>query len=419
MEISYATLLLLSLICIFFALALFFGLSYRKALNEHFILQNRLDDLQANNQLLSNSLTKVGSELESEKRIAQERMEQFNESKVQLTEHFKNLAQDILEEKSQRFASQNQQNLDLLLRPLQEKITDFRKRVDDVYAEETRERASLQAEIHGLTALNMKMSQEANALTKALRKDSKAQGNWGELVLETILVNCGLRRGFEFDVQDTQRNDQGSLVYPDVVIHLPENKHVVIDSKVSLTAYIRSVETDDQDLQKAELNAHVQSMRAHMSGLSSKNYQDLYGLGSIDFVLMFIPIEPAFLAAISHESELFQEALAKNIVLVCPSTLHATVRTIAHVWRQEQQNRNAQEIARLCGAMYDKFVGFVDDLQSVGERINQTQKSYDEAFKKLSTGNGNLIRSAQKVRELGVKPNKALSNTLIEKASEE
>jgi DNA recombination protein RmuC len=419
MEITQTTWLFLALLCIFFALALFFGLSYRKTLSEASKLQIKLDELQLTNQTLANNFTKVSSELESEKRIAQERLVQFNENKVQLTEHFKNLAQDILEEKSQRFATQNQQNLDLLLRPLQEKITDFRKRVDDVYSEETRERASLQTEIHNLTALNMRMSQEANALTKALRGDSKAQGNWGELVLETILVNCGLRRGYEFDVQDTQRNEQGNLVYPDVVIHLPDNKHVVIDSKVSVSAYTRSVESDDVEIQKRELTAHVNSMRAHMNSLSSKNYQDLYGLGSIDFVLMFIPIEPAFLAAISHETELFQEALTKNIVLVCPSTLHATVRTIAHVWRQEQQNRNAQEIARLCGAMYDKFVGFVEDLTGVGERLNQTQKSYEEAFKKLSTGNGNLIRSAQKVRELGVKPNKTLSNALIEKSSEE
>jgi DNA recombination protein RmuC len=291
--------------------------------------------------------------------------------------------------------------------------------VDDVYSEEVKERASLQAEIHHLTALNVQMSQDANALTRALRGDSKAQGNWGELVLETILENCGLRKGHEFDVQDTQRNAEGNIVYPDVVIHLPENKHVVIDSKVSIAAYTRSVQTDDPAQQKLELTAHVSSMRAHMSGLSSKNYQSLYGLGSIDFVLMFIPIEPAFLAAIGHQSDLFQEALAKNIVLVCPSTLHATVRTIAHVWRQEHQNRNAQEIARLCGAMYDKFVGFVEDLDGVGKSIALTQKNYDEAYKKLTTGNGNLVRASQKVKELGVKPNKSLPNALIERSTEE
>jgi DNA recombination protein RmuC len=419
MEMTNISWVLLIVACITFSAALFLGLSYRKSLSQVAAFEIKSSELQVEIQSLSNQLTKVSSELDSEKRISQEKLEQFNESKKQLTDQFRNLAQDILEEKSQRFATQNQQNLDLILKPLQEKISDFRKRVDDVYSEEVKERASLQAEIKSLNALNLQMSQDANALTKALRGDSKAQGNWGELVLETILENCGLRKGHEFDVQDTQRTEEGHVVYPDVVIHLPESKHVVIDSKVSIAAYTRSVQTDDPDIQKIELTAHVNSIRAHMNGLSAKNYQSLYGLGSIDFVLMFIPIEPAFLAAIGHQSNLFQDALAKNIVLVCPSTLHATVRTIAHVWRQEHQNRNALEIARLCGAMYDKFVGFVDDLDGVGKSISQTQKNYDEAYKKLTTGNGNLVRSAQRVKELGVKPNKSLPNALIEKLEDE
>ena len=419
MEMTNISWFLLFFASIAFTLALFFGLNYQKALAQLKQFEQKAESLQGEVQSLSNQFTRVSSELESEKRISQEKLEQFNESKKQLTEQFKNLAQEILEEKSQRFASQNQQNLDLILKPLQEKITDFRKRVDDVYSEEVKERASLQSEIRSLTDLNKKMSEDATALTKALRGDSKASGNWGELVLETILEHCGLRKGYEFDVQDSKRNQDGNLVYPDVVIHLPENKHIVVDSKVSITAYTRSVQTDDPALQQSELNAHIHSIRTHMNGLSAKNYQDLYGLGSIDFVLMFIPIEPAFLAAVGHESNLFQEALTKNIVLVCPSTLHATVRTIAHVWRQEHQNRNAQEIARLCGAMYDKFVGFVDDLDSIGKSIQNSQKFYDEAYKKLTTGNGNLVRSAQRVKELGVKPNKSLPNALIDKVQDE
>jgi DNA recombination protein RmuC len=419
MEMTNLSWFLLLFASIVFTLAFFFGLNYQKASAELEKLRQKSESLQIELQSLSNQLAKVSSELESEKRISQEKLEQFNDSKQQLTEQFRNLAQDIFEEKSQRFASQNQQNLDLILKPLQEKITDFRKRVDDVYSEEVKERASLQSEIKSLTDLNKKMSEDANALTKALRGDSKAAGNWGELVLETILEHCGLRKGHEFDVQDSQRNQEGRLVYPDVVIHLPDNKHIVVDSKVSIAAYTRSVQTDDPDTQKLELIAHVHSIRTHMNGLSAKNYQDLYGLGSIDFVLMFIPIEPAFLAAIGHESNLFQEALTKNIVLVCPSTLHATVRTIAHVWRQEHQNRNALEIARLCGAMYDKFVGFVDDLEGIGKSIQNSQKNYDEAYKKLTTGNGNLVKTAQRVKELGVKPNKSLPNALIEKVQDE
>jgi DNA recombination protein RmuC len=419
MEMTNISWVLLILACVSFSAALFFALSYQKSNASLSSMELKAKDWQTEISVLSNQLTKMTADLESEKRLSQEKLEQFNDSKKQLTDHFKTLAQEILEEKSQRFASQNQQNLDLILKPLQEKISDFRKRVDDVYSEEVKERASLQAEIHNLTALNVKMSNDANALTKALRGDSKAQGNWGELVLETILENCGLRKGHEFDVQDTQRNEHGNIVYPDVVIHLPENKHVVIDSKVSIAAYTRSVQTDDPDQQKLEMTAHINSIRAHMSGLSAKNYQTLYGLGAIDFVLMFIPIEPAFLAAISHQSNLFQEALTKNIVLVCPSTLHATVRTIAHVWRQENQNRNALEIARLCAVMYDKFVGFVEDLDGVGKSLTQSQKNYDEAYKKLSTGNGNLVRTAERVKELGVKPNKSLPNALIEKTLDE
>jgi DNA recombination protein RmuC len=284
MEMTNLSWFLLIFSCVMFSAALFFGFSYQRTLSQARDLENKSSLLQNEVQSLSNQLSKVGAELDAEKRISAEKLEQFNESKKQLTEQFRNLAQDILEEKSQRFATQNQQNLDLILKPLQEKISDFRKRVDDVYSEEVKERASLQAEIHHLTALNVQMSQDANALTKALRGDSKAQGNWGELVLETILENCGLRKGHEFDVQDTQRNAEGNIVYPDVVIHLPENKHVVIDSKVSIAAYTRSVQTDDPAQQKLELTAHVSSMRTHMSGLSSKNYQSLYGLGSIDFV---------------------------------------------------------------------------------------------------------------------------------------
>ena len=206
----------------------------------------------------------------------------------------------------------------------------------------------------------------------------------------------------------------GSRLQPDVVIRLPEAKHLVIDSKVSITAYTRYMQADDESQKNAELGAHVQSIRQHIQGLSAKNYQDLYGLGSIDFVLMFIPVEPAFLAAMRHAPDIYQEALRKNIVLVCPSTLLATVRTVAHVWRQEHQNRNAQEIARQCANLYDKFVGFVDDLEKVGQRLEQAQVSYGDAVNKLKTGKGNLIRTAENVKKLGVKPNKSLPNQLLD-----
>ena len=275
-------------------------------------------------------------------------------------------------------------------------------------------RSALKHEIERLANLNLKMSDEARSLTNALKGDSKIQGNWGELVLESILESSGLRKGEEYLVQDSHTQVDGSRLQPDVIIKLPEGRHLVIDSKVSITAYARHTEAASTDEADKELLAHIQSIRQHIQGLSAKNYQDLYGLGSIDFVLMFIPVEPAFLAAMRHAPDIYQEALRKNIVLVCPSTLLATVRTVAHVWRQEQQNRNAQEIARQCANLYDKFVGFVDDLEKVGQRLEQAQVSYGDAVNKLKTGKGNLIRTAENVKKLGVKPNKSLPSQLID-----
>ncbi len=413
MEMPLLSWILLIGFCLFLALTLFYGLSFSRVNSELKDTKSEVINSLENSRKLSIDLSKVESELIAEKRISEERTRQFNDSKTQLTEHFKNLANEILEEKSQRFATQNQQSLDILLKPLHEKIGEFKKRVDDVYADESRERFALKSEIEKLAGLNHSMSVETQALTKALRGDNKAQGNWGELVLETILESSGLRKGHEFDVQDAQVDTSGNRLQPDVVIHLPEGKHLVIDSKVSISAYARHVQVEDDVEKERELVAHVNSLKAHVTGLSSKNYQQLYGLGSIDFVLMFIPIEPAFLAAMAYQGSLFQDALAKNIILVCPSTLLATVRTVAHLWRQEHQNRNAQEIAKQCGALYDKFVGFVDDLEEVGKRIEQTQQSYMSAHNKLKTGRMNLIKSAERVRELGVKPTKELKNQLL------
>jgi DNA recombination protein RmuC len=366
---------------------------------------------------------KAETELAAERRQSADKLatlaQTAQEAKTVLSDQFKNLANEILEEKSKRFAEQNQQNLDILLKPLQEKLTDFRKQVDETYQSEARERFALKQEVEKLAGLNLRMTDETRALTNALKGESKTQGDWGELVLETILENSGLRKGEEYLVQDTQTISDGSRLQPDVVIRLPESKHLVIDSKVSITAYTRYIQADDEAVKTAELNSHVLSMKQHIQGLSAKNYQDLYGVGSIDFVLMFIPIEPAFLAAMRHAPEIYQEALKKNIVIVCPSTLLATVRTVAHLWRQEHQNRNAQEIARQCASLYDKFVGFVEDLDKVGVRLEQAQISYTDAVGKLKTGRGNLIRTAENVKKLGVKPNKSLPSKLTDVADED
>lgn len=371
----------------------------------------------------SQARVKAETELEAERRQSADKLstlqQSAQEAKAVLSDQFKNLANEILEEKSRRFAEQNQQNLDTLLKPLQEKLTDFRKQVDETYQSEARERFALKQEVEKLAGLNLRMTDETRALTNALKGESKTQGDWGELVLETILENSGLRKGEEYLVQDTQTISDGSRLQPDVVIRLPESKHLVIDSKVSITAYTRYMQSDDEQVKVSELNSHVLSIKQHIQSLSAKNYQDLYGVGSIDFVLMFIPIEPAFLAAMRHAPEIYQDALKKNIVIVCPSTLLATVRTVAHLWRQEQQNRNAQEIARQCASLYDKFVGFVEDLDKVGQRLEQAQSSYTDAVGKLKTGRGNLIRTAENVKKLGVKPNKSLPSKLTDVADDE
>lgn len=368
-------------------------------------------------QAVQNAI-RLEAALDSERKQGLGRIESLNEAKEVLTSQFKNLANEILEDKSKRFTEQNVANLDALLKPLQTKLTEFKEQVNTSYGNEARERFALKSEIERLANLNLRMSDETRSLTQALKGDSKVQGNWGELVLESILESSGLRKGEEYLVQDSHTQTDGSRLQPDVVVKLPEGRSLVVDSKVSITAYSRHAEATDPAIAEQELVAHIQSLRQHIQGLSSKNYSSLYGIGSVDFVLMFVPIEPAFLLALKTAPNLYQEALAKNIVLVCPSTLMATLRTVAHLWRQDSQNRNALEIAKQCGTLYDKFVGFVDDLEKLGQRLDQAQTSYHDAFNKLKTGKGNLIRSAEKVRELGVKPSKNLSAPLIESSSD-
>ena len=368
-------------------------------------------------QALQNAI-RLEAALDSERKQGLGRIESLNEAKEALTSQFKNLANEILEDKSKRFTEQNVANLDALLKPLQTKLSEFKEQVNASYGNEARERFALKSEIERLANLNLRMSDETRSLTQALKGDFKVQGNWGELVLESILESSGLRKGEEYLVQDSHTQTDGSRLQPDVVVKLPEGRSLVVDSKVSITAYSRHAETSDPVVAEQELAAHIQSLRQHIQGLSSKNYSSLYGIGSVDFVLMFVPIEPAFLLALKTAPNLYQEALAKNIVLVCPSTLMATLRTVAHLWRQDSQNRNALEIAKQCGTLYDKFVGFVDDLEKLGQRLDQAQTSYHDAFNKLKSGKGNLIRTAEKVRELGVKPSKNLSAPLIESSTD-
>jgi DNA recombination protein RmuC len=418
MSFDLSTLLFLGLLIAVCAGLLIYALALRsrvtsaeQAITEHAAL---VASLRAERDTALQNAIRLEAALESERKQGLGRIESLNEAKEALTIQFKNLANDILDDKTRRFTEQNALSLDALLKPLQTKLTEFKEQVSTSYANESRERFALKSEIERLSALNVKMSDETRSLTQALKGDSKVQGNWGELVLESILESSGLRKGEEYLVQDSHTQADGSRLQPDIVVRLPEGRHLVVDSKVSITAYARHAESVDADTAQIELNAHIQSLRQHIQGLSSKNYSSLYGVGSVDFVLMFIPIEPAFLLALKSAPNLYQEALAKNIVLVCPSTLMATLRTVAHLWRQDHQNKNALEIARQCGALYDKFVGFVDDMDKLGQRIDQAQTSYHDAFSKLKTGKGNLIRTAEKVRELGVKPSKTLPPGLLD-----
>ena len=420
MALDFPILLIFGLLVGLCAALLVYALNLKAAFRNQqaltFSENSLIESLRTERDLAIQNSIRLEAELTSERRQAVARIEALNEAKEALTAQFKNLANEILEDKSKRFTEQNATSLDALLKPLQTKLTEFKEQVSTSYQNEARERFALKTEIERLSSLNLRMSDETRSLTQALKGDSKVQGNWGELVLESILDSSGLRKGEEYVVQDSHTQADGSRLQPDVVVRLPEGRHLVVDSKVSITAYARYAEALTPEIAQAELHLHLQSLRQHIQDLSSKNYSSLHGLGAIDFVLMFIPIEPAFIAAIKASPNLQDEALAKNIVLVCPSTLMATLRTVAHLWRQDQQNRNALEISRQCGALYDKFVGFVEDLQKLGQRLEQAQTSYHDAFNKLKSGKGNLIRSAEKVRALGVKPTKIIDTLLIEAA---
>jgi DNA recombination protein RmuC len=341
----------------------------------------------------------------------QEKSIQDIQQKFQL--EFQNVANKLLDEKSQKFTEVNRTNLDILLSPLKENLKAFEEKVDKVYNMEAAERNTLKGVITQLMDLNKLISSEAQNLTKALKGDNKKQGNWGEVILERVLERSGLVKDREYRLQASLNTEDGTRFQPDVIIDLPDEKHLIIDSKVSLIAYERLVNAETEDERKLHSKGHVESIRGHVANLSSKNYQDLHQVNSPDFVLLFIPIESSFSFAVQIDAELFSDAWDKRVVIVSPSTLLATLRTIASIWKQERQNRNVQEIARLSGAMYDKFVGFVGDMEGIGKNIKQSQNAYDSAFSKLVEGNGNLTKTAEKIKSLGAKANKQIDQKYI------
>lgn len=349
----------------------------------------------------------------------EEKLALMHSSEQRLQTQFENLANKIFDEKSATYQTQSKHNIEAVLAPFKSQLDGFKRQISEQHIREGQERASLKTEILSLKALNQRITEEASALTNALKGDNKKQGNWGEVILERILKESGLREGHEFETQVSAQSEQGRRLQPDVVVHLPNDKDVIIDSKVSLAAYEQYFNCDDDASRKQYLSAHVASIKGHIKGLGAKEYQSLKGLRTLDYVLLFIPIEPAFLLAIEEEPDLVSLALNHNIMLVSPTNLLVALRTINNIWQYEYQNQNAQLIAEQAGKLYDKFVGFVSDIEKIGKALDTAHGSYDAAMNKLSSGRGNLVRQVEKFREMGVQPSKRLDNTLSRLSDEE
>lgn len=348
-----------------------------------------------------------------------EQKQEVEKLQEKFTKEFENLANRILEEKTSKFTEQNRENLKNILSPLQDKIHLFEKKVEDTHKESIDYHAALRQQILGLREMNEQMSKETINLTKALKGDSKMQGNWGELVLERVLEKSGLEKGREYDVQQSFTNTDGQRVFPDVVVNLPDGKKMIIDSKVSLTAYEKYINEESDILKVTYLKEHVNSIKRHVEQLGEKNYHDLYQIESPDFVLLFIPIEPAFASALNEDTTLYNRAFEKNVVIVTPSTLLATLRTIDSMWANQKQQENAYEIARQAGALYDKFEGFVVDLVKIGKKMDEAKSEYGNAMNKLVEGKGNLVTSVERLKKMGAKAKKALPENILKRASDE
>ena len=389
------------------------------------ILQDRLDTLLIQSAEKDASLLALNIELSAltadhaslQKKLADQQADlEKIQDKFRL--EFKNLASEILEEKTLKFTEHNKAKLDEILKPLGEKIRDFEKKVEETYDKESKQRFSLEREIRSLAELNQQISREASNLTNALKGQAKTRGNWGEIILESILEKSGLTRDREFFVQQSYTNEHGKRMQPDVIVSYPGERNVVIDSKVSLVAYERYSSADTMEEQETAARDHLLSVRNHISELSSKNYQEIYALKSLDFVMLFMPIEPAYMLAVQYDPNLWNYAYEKRILLISPTNLIAALRMIANLWRVEYQNKNAMEIARQSGELYDKFTGFLEDLVDVGAKIESTRKAYEASMNKLSTGKGNLIRRVENIKSLGAKAGKDIPKSLLERAEE-
>lgn len=386
-------------------------------------LESQLSDLQRKAMQTQLELSKsnamqqmVKVQYETEKSALEEKIELLKETEERLNTQFENMANRIFESRSEKFHQQNNHQMDAILSPFKQQLEGFRKQVQESYSQEQSQRTALQHQLDSLKTLNQQMSLDAVNLTNALKGDNKQQGNWGEVILSRVLEESGLREGHEYQTQQDLKNEQGKHFKPDVIVHLPENKDVVIDSKVSLTAYERYFNSDDTIDQQQAIKAHILSLKNHIKGLSQKDYQQLHGLTSLDYVLMFIPLEPAFLLAIEQEPALINYALEHNIMLVSPTNLLVALRTINNIWRYEYQNQNAQQIAKQAGKIYDKLCGFLVDMEKLGRAIETAEKSFDTAMNKLTSGRGNVIKQAHQLQLMGVETSKKIDQQLIEQA---
>jgi DNA recombination protein RmuC len=389
---------------------------FKSQLNQ--TIQER-ETIRTEKESLAIQLSKKETDFENLWERNKEQKEEVEKLQEKFTKEFENLANKILEEKTVKFTEQNKENLKNILTPLQDKIQLFEKKVEDTHKESIDYHAALRQQILGLREMNEQMSKETLNLTKALKGDSKMQGNWGELILERVLEKSGLEKGREYEVQQSFVTEEGNRVFPDVVINLPDGKKMVVDSKVTLTAYERYINEEDDDAKAQHLKEHVIALKRHVDQLSEKNYHDLYQMESPDFVLLFIPIESAFALALNEDTSLYNKAFEKNIVIVTPSTLLATLRTIDSMWTNQKQQENALEIARQAGALYDKFQGFVDDLIKVGNKIKDSKTEYDNAMNKLVEGSGNLVTRVENLKKMGAKAKKSLPENILQRANKD
>ncbi|WP_295022781.1 DNA recombination protein RmuC [Sulfurimonas sp.] len=379
--------------------------------------------LHSQNSVLSERINGLNEKFEAqmalEKRANSEKIELLEKNKEQMKLEFKEIANKILESNSQKFSSQNQESISKIIAPMKEQFNEFKKQIDDVYIKEAKDRSMLQAEIKSIKEINHQMSRDANSLTNALKGESKKQGVWGEMILESVLSHSGLREGVEFDREvSLEHESDGSRFRPDVIVHLPDGRDIIIDAKTSLSAYEKYASAEDEEQKEASLKEHIASMRRHIKELSQKDYANLKGVETLDFIFMFVPIESALLAALEYDNTLFDEAFKKNVILVGPTTLMVSLRAVENTWKYEHQQKNAQEIAKRAGLLFDKFSSFIDSVDRLGKQIVTVQKTYDEAFSRLHSGAGSITSQFQKLEQLGAATSKKLPNHVTKQLEE-